>query len=195
MTAMTPRFHASVVRTVRESQYQVTDGDLGELIKTKAKAGAVDSAVGDTYFGVLVARSIKGCAGSDQQDKQLAAVDEAHKGMLTVVHEALNTKTMDRAEKQSATGFARSAASVLRRWIKAGGDLMNVSLDGDIKKSQFEAQCREAEKEEAEAKGENTPEGKVSKRLASLLTALGQLDAIQREAYIKHCVSAIESMR
>jgi hypothetical protein len=194
MTAMTPRFHASVVRTVRESQYQVIDGDLGELIKTKAKAGAVDVAVGDTYFGVLVARSVT-LSGRGGEQAQLAAVDEAHKGMLTVVHEALNTKTMDRAEKQSATGFARSAASVLRRWIKAGGDLMNVSLDGDIKKSQFEAQCREAEKEEAEAKGENTPEGKVSKRLASLLTALGQLEDRQREEYIKHCVSAIESMR
>jgi hypothetical protein len=84
---------------------------------------------------------------------------------------------------------------VLRRWIKAGGNLMNVSLDGDIKKSQFEAQCRETEKAEAEAKGENTPEGKVSKRLASLLTALGQLEDRQREEYIKHCVSSIESMR
>jgi hypothetical protein len=195
MTAMTPRFHASVVRTVRESQYQVTDGDLGELIKTKAKAGAVDVAVGDTYFGVLVARSICGHSPHLGMEDALSSVDAAHKGMLTVVHEALNTKTMDRAEKQSATGFARSAASVLRRWIKAGGNLMDVDLDGDIKKSQFEAQCRETEKAEAEAKGENTPEGKVSKRLASLLTALGQLDAIQREAHIKHCVSAIESMR
>lgn len=202
----TPRFHSSIVNIVAESAYRPTDEQLSQLVQTKVKAGKVDDGIGDTYFGVLVANS------QDEYTKiaaigaegYLEAVDAANKRLLEVVKAAVitpeieakesddsTTKEIKYKERQKRTGFARSSASVLRRWIRAGGDLM--VLEPGTTKSTVDTTAKQEEEKAAEAAGENTPEAKVAKRLASLITALNQLDDSHKAGYVAHCIEALKA--
>lgn len=202
-----PYFHTSIVKIAAGSDYNLSDEDLGTLVETKVKAGAVDAGVGDTYFRVLVRRSqieVATAGEGTHTDAVLAGVDRAHKGMMAIVNDRVitpdiapkdsdssETKAEKRAERQRRTGFARSSKSALVRWIKAGGDLMGLN-PADATKSGCERTAVETEKAAAEAAGENTPQAKVAKRLAGLITALNQIDdAAERAALVRQCTVAI----
>ena len=180
---MQPRFHTSIVKTIQSDDYNVDDNVLETLVNTKVKAGKVDDGIGDTYLSVLLKRSQNEMAGQKRdEDSQLAAIDRAHKGMYKVVKRAVitpeisdQTKSENRAERDRRGGFARSSASVLRRYVKSGGSLFDLE-PGKVRKTAMEKAAKELEHQAREAAGENTPEAKVAKRLASLITALNQIE-------------------
>lgn len=204
---MTIRFHNSIVKAVTESNFRPSDEEVVTLVQTKIKAGAVDDGIGDTYFGVLVGRTQdKAYRGADQE-RVLEALAEAHKELMVLVNKGAitpdvaandkddaETKREKYAERQRRTGFARSSASTLKRWIVGGGDIF--ALDPkDAKKSTIQAEGKAMADEAAEEAGENTPEAKVAKRLASLLTALSQLPESDLPAAIAHCCATIKAAR
>lgn len=204
MNAKTPRFHASIVKLIAESSFRPTDDDVVTLVQTKVKAGTVDEGIGDTYFSVLRTEAV------DNYEKmmavgpeaQLEAIDAANKRLMVLVnrgaitpdieaseHDTAEVKAVKYAERQKRTGFARSSASVLRRAVKSGMDLTEIT-EG---KSATERSIRSAEAEAAEAAGENTPEAKVAKRLASLITALNQMDEAPRKTALAHVIATLNS--
>ena len=199
------RFHNSVVKAVQDNQYDVNDDELGRLVETKFKAGAVDERVGDSYFRILVRRSQRVAEGNDME-----RVNAAHKPMYKIVRERAVTpdvapkksdSSLRKAEKHrvrnSRTQFARTAKSALVQWLSASESNTLDSLDVEsVTKAGLERDTRDLRSKAAEDAGENTPEGRVHKRLAALITALqGIEDAHKRmdmtEATLKAIAEAL----
>lgn len=207
MTKIT-RFNVSIVRAIADEGYRPSDEALVTLVQTKVKAGTVDEGIGDTYFGVLATESRDNYekTGTVGTEAALAAVDEANKRLMVLVNRGAitpeieanasddsDTKRAKYEARQKRTGFARSSASVLRRWIKAGGDLSKID-PASMGKSTIDRAAKGAEQEAAEQAGENTPEAKVSKRLASLITALNQLEGEDKANFVAHCVATLNAI-
>jgi hypothetical protein len=61
-------------------------------------------------------------------------------------------------------------------------------------KYKVQTAAKEAEQQAAQDKGENTPEAKVAKRLASLITALNLIeDANARMAALSNCTATLRA--
>jgi hypothetical protein len=200
---MTIRFHTSIVNACREASYDIDDTQLSKLVRTKAGGDAVASALGDDYFRVLLRRAKNRSYTSELTD--LESVGDANKGMNKVVNDTLWTpdiqareddapeeKARKTKERQSVTGFARSAACVLRKYVKLGGTL--ASLDPAIHgKNAVEKLAAELAEADAPAK---TPESQIAARLASLMTALERLSTEDKaKAYgeAARCIATIGS--
>lgn len=191
-----PTFHASIIRTVAESAYEIDDATVADLVSKAVKAGVVSGVLNENYFGVLVTRARRALGTATVTvESQLEAIETANKPLQGIVNSSVAAVVEARTdlakderarERNRLSGFARSAVSVLRRWVKAGGDLSALEV-GAYKKSRFEREAAEHEKAAAGEAGENTPEAKVAKRLASLITALNQLDASHRAGYVEYC--------
>jgi hypothetical protein len=189
-----PYFHVSIVKTVAADDYDCTDADLSVLVATKVKAGRVDEGVADTYLGVLVRRSQKAVNSSKDY---MEAIDKAHKGMYAVAKKAEITpeiedltKKENRTERDRRTVFARTAATTLRKWVEAGGDLLAL-IPADVRKTALTTDAKKLAEKAADP-AENTPEAKVAKRLAGLITALNQVEnAGERAKLAEQCRAAI----
>lgn len=201
MNIGTPRFHASIVKAIADSSFRPTDEDVVTLVQTKVKAGAVDEGVGDTYFNVLRTEACDNYE-RDVASGMLESIDAANKRLMVLVNRGAitpdieaseyddsDTKATKYAERQKRTAFARTSASALRRYVKAGGDLLTLTLG----KSATEKLAAKLEGEASEAAGENTPEAKVAKRLAGLITALNQIDEGSRPTVLRHVISTLEA--
>jgi hypothetical protein len=201
---MNIRFHSTIIAAVRAASYRVTDGDLDKLIQTKVAGDAVTTMLDDDYFRVQLRRT------KDADIQSPGDALEAHKfvakGMLDRVNaititpdikpnpaDSSEVKAEKTAKRQTATNFARSAACVLRKYIEMGGDLG--ALDPEVHGKNAVASLTRTLKAEAdEESGENTPEAKVAKRLASLITALNQLDPTAKGAAVAGCISTLKSI-
>jgi hypothetical protein len=202
---MAIRFHSSIVKSISESNFRPSDDDIVTLVQTKVKAGAVDEGIGDTYFGVLVGRTQDKVSKYADTEATLKGLDAVHKELMVLVNKGAitpevqpnkaddsETKARKHGERQRRTGFARSAASTLRRWISAGGNIHEVDA-ANAKKSRFTVEAKEAETEAANEAGLNTPEGKVAKRLASLITALQQVDEATRGNVLAETINTLKT--
>ena len=144
MNAPRIRFHSTIVAVCRENEYRIDDEQLSKLLTTKSASDSVAETLGDDYFRVLLRRSQMDWAESSDPSNENAVV-RTNKAMTKVVNAVLWTDDIKanpsdpegvKAEKtkarQSATGFARSAACVLRAYTKAGGKLRDLDpmVDG-----------------------------------------------------------------
>jgi hypothetical protein len=195
---MNIRFHSSIVKVIRGNSFRVTDDDVAKLADTKVASDSVGDVLGDDYFRVLLRRVTDeyGITPGNQGD----LIDTHAKHMLGVVADRVITddikanpedSTEVKADKTKKRGqrtqFARSAASVLRRFVKAGGFVGNLdpevhgksAVDTEAKRLEAEATAENGEAE-AETSGKS-PAEKCMSRLASLLTAVRQLSELDRD--------------
>jgi len=200
---MNIRFHSTIIASIRAASFRVTDEELDKLIGTKVAGDKVADTLGDDYFRVQLRRT----KDADYQNpgNPLEVHGTVAKTMLDRVNKVVITpdikpsaadssevKAEKTAKRQAASNFARSAACVLRKYIEMGGDLG--ALDPEVHGKNAVASLTRTMKAEAdEESGENTPEAKVAKRLASLITALNQIPGgSARNAAVAQCVDVIQ---
>jgi len=194
----TIRFHKTIVAVCTESEYRINNDTLGQLIRTKAASGAVDEKLADDSFRVLL-RRVK---DEEAQGKPaLEALEYHHKGIMEVATAVLitpdiaanpkddtDTKKTKTAARQKATGFLRSSACVLRKYVRIHGTVK--ALDPMVHgKSAVEDMCDDDT-------ATKTPEEQVQARLASLMTALGKAyaeDNARGKALYAHCIAALNT--
>jgi hypothetical protein len=200
---MNIRFHSTIIAAVRAASYRVTEDELVKLIETKVAGDKVTGMLDDDYFRIQLRRN----KDADHQNPGDAL--EVHKVVSKAMLDRVNAITITpdikpnpadssevkaekTAKRQAASNFARSAACVLRKYIEMGGDLG--ALDPEVHGKNAVASLTRTMKAEAdEESGENTPEAKVAKRLASLITALNQIPGgSARNAAVAQCVDVIQ---
>lgn len=135
-----------VISGISESGYTPTLAQLRELAALSVGATRLKDTIGTTYLRALArrARDLSVVHGSF-----LIAVDMAHKALYPPILEGVTTDDVKplhdpayRAEnkrrsleRNARSNFARTAASALRKFVAAGGDLLRLDIAAMTKSS------------------------------------------------------------
>lgn len=141
----------NVFTSLAESGYESDRPRVVELGRIYAAGGIVAERVGTTYLRVLTSYA-RGCARASGHDAK-GAVEQSHKRHLPLIISGITTPDVQIAnsgtpeclhmnaaqlrdenkrrslERNRRSNFARTAASALRKYVLAGGDLSAIPLD------------------------------------------------------------------
>jgi len=122
------------MKTLESRHFVATEADIATLVSTHDDALNARDTARATYLKALVATTIAELGASvrlragkpavlspDDTSNHVAAFEKVHQRFYVVVLKSIGEGAPK--ERNSRANFARSAASTLRRWIKAGNDI------------------------------------------------------------------------
>ena len=126
------------MKTLESRHYVATETDIANLVATHDDALIARDTARATYLKALTATTIaelgapvrlragKGATlSADDISNHVAAFEKVHQRFYAVVLKTIGEGPPK--ERNARANFARSAASTLRRWIKAGNDVRSLA--------------------------------------------------------------------
>lgn len=125
----------NVIEKIAKAHYAATVADVEALASNVATGQQSDG----TYLRVLVAAT-QAKLGTSRRGRvntaaQLEILDQVHLQFYAAVQRGVGDASVDDAERRRRSGFARSAASTLRAYVKAGKDLRGLVVADTTKHS------------------------------------------------------------
>lgn len=114
----------NISETIARAGYTATDAQVADLTAAVVTGLAADG----TYLRVLLATS-QGALGTRRRisaAQQMTALDTTHSRLYGLVQGAVGPEDLEPRERNRRANFARSAASTVRLYLRAGGDLREV---------------------------------------------------------------------
>ncbi len=111
-----------VISAVAASGYKATDAQVSAIARNVATGRKADG----TYLRVLVVSTLAGIGAG--RGAVMKAFKGAHAHLYELVREAVGHGVSDPIERNRRATFARTAASTLKAFIKAGGDLKGLDI-------------------------------------------------------------------
>lgn len=122
------------MKTLESRHYVATEADIASLVSTHDNALLARDTARATYLKALTATTIAeigapvrlragkpAVLSPDDTSSHVAAFEKVHQRFYAVVLKSIGEGPPK--ERNARANFARSAASTLRRWIKAGNDI------------------------------------------------------------------------
>lgn len=183
--------------TLQARNYVATSKDIVEIVKARiAHAIGVVSADSD-YLKALVATTVNelgvtprlragkqdGLLDEDTIKVHAAAFETVHGRFYADVLKAVNESGGTAKERNAKSNFARSAASTLRRWIKAGNDI-RLLAPARVTKGALAVQT---------AAREQSPDDRVLRMVDNLVDFASELDKRKAAALLRSAMDRLST--
>jgi hypothetical protein len=173
---------------IASAHYVANDAQIEALAREQYASSAQVGVANSTYLRVLVAgcqAELGGRRGRApvRPDAQLSVLERVHERFYAAVLRGVTTEdvapddTLDRAEKgrrmlerNRRSGFARSAATTLRNYVQAGGDLRALDVESTTKTALQQFVASKSAPDNQDKIGE-----RVARAEKTLLTALKRM--------------------